>query len=144
MSCSADRQILAKITPDGVFLEQLETDPAKYLPETTDDHLDAEAVAVDLNRPMAEIRAQLSRYPVKTRLALSGTMVVARDIAHAQLKERLDRGEGLPAYLQATIRSITRAPPRRRPATPPAASARPPRDGWTATWRSSRPPAGRS
>jgi len=100
VSCSADRQVLAKITPDGVFLEQLETDPAKYLPETTDEHLDAEAVAVDLDRPMAEICAQLSRYPVKTRLALSGTMVVARDIAHAQLKERLDRGEGLPAYLR--------------------------------------------
>ncbi len=100
VSCSADRQVLAKITPEGVFLEQLEADPAKYLPETTDDHLGGEAVAVDLNRPMAEIRAQLSRYPVKTRLALSGTMVVARDIAHAKLKERLDRGEALPAYLK--------------------------------------------
>jgi len=100
VSCSADRQILAKVTPDGVFLEQLETDPAKYLPETTDEHLGDEAVAVDLNRPMAEIRAQLSSYPVKTRLMLTGTMVVARDIAHARLKERLDRGEGLPAYLK--------------------------------------------
>jgi fumarate hydratase, class I len=100
VSCSADRQIMAKITPDGVFLEQLETDPAKYLPETTDDHLPDESVAVDLNRPMAEIRAQLSRYPVKTRLALSGTMVVARDIAHAKLKERLDNGLGLPDYLK--------------------------------------------
>jgi fumarate hydratase class I len=100
VSCSADRQIKAKITPDGVFLEQLETDPAKYLPETTDDHLPDESVAVNLNRPMAEIRAQLSRYPVKTRLALSGTMVVARDIAHAKLKERLDSGQGLPDYLK--------------------------------------------
>jgi fumarate hydratase, class I len=100
VSCSADRQIMAKITPDGVFLEALETDPAKYLPETTDDHLPDESVAVDLNRPMAEIRAQLSRYPVKTRLALSGTMVVARDIAHAKLKERLDNGLGLPEYLK--------------------------------------------
>jgi len=100
VSCSADRQILAKLTPDGVFLEQLETDPAKYLPETTDDHLGGDAVAVDLNRPMAEIRRQLSQYPVKTRVMLTGTMVVARDIAHAKLKERLDRGEGLPAYLQ--------------------------------------------
>ena len=100
VSCSADRQIMAKITPDGVFLEQLETDPAKYLPETTDTHLPDESVAIDLNRPMAEIRAQLSRYPVKTRLALTGTMVVARDIAHAKLKERLDSGQGLPDYLK--------------------------------------------
>jgi fumarate hydratase class I len=100
VSCSADRQIMAKITPDGVFLEQLETDPAKYLPETTDDHLPDESVAVNLNRPMAEIQAQLSGYPVKTRLALTGTMVVARDIAHAKLKERLDSGQGLPAYLK--------------------------------------------
>jgi fumarate hydratase class I len=100
VSCSADRQIMAKITPDGMFLEQLETDPAKYLPETTDTHLPDESVAVDLNRPMAEIRAQLSRYPVRTRLALNGTMVVARDIAHAKLKERLDSGQGLPDYLK--------------------------------------------
>jgi fumarate hydratase class I len=100
VSCSADRQILAKITPEGVFLEQLETDPAKYLPETTDAHLPDESVAVDLNRPMAEIRAQLSRHPVKTRLALTGTMVVARDIAHAKLKERLDNGLGLPDYIR--------------------------------------------
>jgi fumarate hydratase, class I len=100
VSCSADRQIMAKITPDGVFLEQLETDPAKYLPETTDEHLPDESVAVDLNRPMAEIRAQLSQYPVKTRLALTGTMVVARDIAHAKLKERLDSGLGLPDYIK--------------------------------------------
>ncbi len=100
VSCSADRQVKAKITPDGVFLEQLETDPHKYLPEATDDILGGDVVAVDLNRPMSEIRAQLSKYPVKTRLALSGTMVVARDIAHAKLKERLDRGEGLPNYLK--------------------------------------------
>ena len=100
VSCSADRQIMAKITPEGVFLEQLETDPAKYLPETMDDHLGDESVAIDLNRPMAEIRAQLSAYPVKTRLSLNGTMVVARDIAHAKLKERLDSGAGLPSYLK--------------------------------------------
>jgi fumarate hydratase class I len=100
VSCSADRQIMAKITPEGVFLEQLETDPAKYLPETTDDHLGDDSVHVDLNRPMAEICAQLSAYPVKTRLSLNGTLVVARDIAHAKLKERLDRGEGLPDYLK--------------------------------------------
>jgi len=100
VSCSADRQVKAKITADGVFLEQLETDPHKYLPEATDDILGGEVIQVDLNRPMAEIRAQLTKYPVKTRLALSGTMVVARDIAHAKLKERLDRGEGLPDYLK--------------------------------------------
>ena len=100
VSCSADRQALGKITADGVFLEELERDPAKYLPETTDEHLSDDVVRIDLNRPMAEIRAELSRYPVRTRLALTGPMVVARDIAHAKLKERLDRGEGLPQYLQ--------------------------------------------
>jgi fumarate hydratase class I len=100
VSCSADRQVLAKITPEGVFLEQLETDPAQYLPETTDDILGGDVVSVNLNRPMAEIRRQLSAYPVKTRLSLTGTVVVARDIAHARLKERLDRGEGLPDYLK--------------------------------------------
>ncbi len=100
VSCSADRQIMAKITPEGVFLEQLETDPAKYLPETTDTHLGDDSVAIDLNRPMADIRAELTRYPVKTRLSLTGTMVVARDIAHAKLKERLDNGLPLPDYLK--------------------------------------------
>ncbi len=100
VSCSADRQIKAKITPQGVFLEQLETDPAKYLPELTDDHLGDDSVAIDLNKPMAEITAELSRYPVKTRLSLSGTMVVARDIAHAKLQERLDNGLPLPDYLK--------------------------------------------
>ncbi|TQF79856.1 fumarate hydratase [Elioraea sp. Yellowstone] len=100
VSCSADRQILAKVTPEGVFLEQLETDPAKYLPETTDDQLGGEAVAIDLTRPMDEIRATLSRYPVRTRVMLTGPMVVARDIAHAKIKERLDRGEPMPEYLR--------------------------------------------
>ncbi|WP_329583135.1 fumarate hydratase [Kitasatospora sp. NBC_01250] len=100
VSCSADRQALGKITAEGVFLEQLETDPAKYLPETTDDHLDDSVVRVDLNRPMAEIRAELSKHPVKTRLSLTGTLVVARDIAHAKIKERLDAGEGMPQYLK--------------------------------------------
>ena len=100
VSCSADRQIKAKITPDGVFLEALETDPAKYLPETTDAHLGGEAVAIDLNQPMDAIRRTLSAHPVKTRVMLTGTMVVARDIAHAKLKERLDRGEGLPDYIK--------------------------------------------
>jgi fumarate hydratase class I len=101
VSCSADRQIKAKITKDGVFLEQLETDPAKYLPEVTDEHLGGDVVAIDLNKPMAEILAELSKYPIKTRVALSGTIVVARDIAHAKLKERLDAGLGLPDYLKA-------------------------------------------
>ncbi len=100
VSCSADRQILAKVTPDGVFLEQLEHDPAKYLPEHTDDILGGEVVNVDLNQPMDAIRKLLSQYPVKTRLSLTGTVVVARDIAHAKLKERLDAGAGLPDYLK--------------------------------------------
>ena len=96
VSCSADRQILGKITQDGVFLEQLETDAAKYLPEPVMDEEQTEVIAVDLDRPMKEVRAELSRYPVTTRLALSGTIIVARDIAHAKLKERIDRGEGFP------------------------------------------------
>jgi fumarate hydratase class I len=101
VSCSADRQALAKITAEGVWLEQLETDPARFLPEVTDDHLeDGEVVRIDLNRPMSEIRGQLSQYPVKTRLSLSGPLVVARDIAHAKIKERLDAGEPMPAYLR--------------------------------------------
>jgi fumarate hydratase class I len=100
VSCSADRQALAKITPAGVFLEQLEKDPARYLPDTTDEHLDDNVVRVDLNRPMDEIRAELTKYPVKTRLALTGTLVVARDIAHAKIKDRLDAGDGMPDYLR--------------------------------------------
>jgi fumarate hydratase class I len=102
VSCSADRQALAKITPEGVFLEQLERDPARFLPDTTDEHLsdDAEVVRVDLNRPMSEIRAELSKLPVKTRLSLNGPLVVARDIAHAKIKERLDAGEAMPSYLK--------------------------------------------
>ena len=100
VSCSADRQALAKITRDGVFLEQLEENPAKYLPDVTDDDLDSESVRIDLDQPMPEILAELTKYPVATRLSLSGTMVVARDIAHAKLKERLDRGEDLPAYIK--------------------------------------------
>ncbi|MGA5700775.1 fumarate hydratase [Peterkaempfera bronchialis] len=100
VSCSADRQALGKVTAEGVFLEQLETDPAKYLPDTTDEHLDDAVVRIDLNRPMTEVRAELSKYPVKTRLSLTGTLVVARDIAHAKIKERLDAGEGMPQYLR--------------------------------------------
>jgi fumarate hydratase class I len=100
VSCSADRQALGKITKDGVFLEQLETDPAHYLPEITEAMLGGDVVNIDLNRPMSEVRADLSKLPVKTRVSLSGTMVVARDIAHAKLKERLDAGLGLPEYLK--------------------------------------------
>jgi fumarate hydratase class I len=100
VSCSADRQIKARITAEGVFLEELEHDPARFLPEATDENLGGEVVKLDLNRPMPEIRAELSRHPVKTRLSLTGTMVVARDIAHAKLQERLDRGEGLPDYIK--------------------------------------------
>ena len=100
VSCSADRQALGKITADGVFLEQLETDPSKHMPEITDQALGGEMVEIDLNRPMANILADLTRYPVKTRLSLSGPIIVARDIAHAKLKERLDAGEGLPDYFK--------------------------------------------
>jgi fumarate hydratase class I len=100
VSCSADRQILAKITREGVFLEQLETDPARFLPDVHPEELGSDVVRIDLRRSMAEIRAELSRHPVATRLSLSGPMVVARDIAHAKLKERLDRGEGLPQYFK--------------------------------------------
>jgi len=100
VSCSADRQALGKITREGVFLEQLETHPARFLPEPKEGELSGDVVKVDLNQPMAEIRKILSRYPIKTRLSLHGTIVVARDIAHAKLKERLDRGEGLPAYFK--------------------------------------------
>jgi fumarate hydratase class I len=101
VSCSADRQALAKITAEGVFLEQLETDPARFLPDVTDDHLEDDGVVrIDLNRPMAEIRAELAKYPVKTRLSLSGPLVVARDIAHARIKEMLDDGEPMPQYMK--------------------------------------------
>jgi fumarate hydratase class I len=100
VSCSADRQIKAKITPEGVFLEQLEHDPARFLPEATDEILGGEVVKIDLTRPMSEIRATLAKYPVKTRVSLTGPMVVARDIAHAKLQERLDAGHGLPDYMK--------------------------------------------
>ncbi|GAA4357457.1 fumarate hydratase [Angustibacter luteus] len=115
VSCSADRQALGKITAEGVFLEALETDPARFLPETTDEHLTTselaqraraesttgeDVVRIDLNRPMDEVRAELSRYPVTTRLSLSGSLVVARDIAHAKIKELLDAGEPMPQYLR--------------------------------------------
>jgi len=101
VSCSADRQALGKITRDGVFLEELERDPARFLPDTTEAELaGGEVVHIDLNRPMTEIRAELSKHPVRTRVMLTGPMVVARDIAHAKIKERLDAGEPMPDYLR--------------------------------------------
>ncbi len=102
VSCSADRQALGKITPDGVFLEQLETDPAHYMPDAgvADDIAGGEVVAIDLEQPMSEILAELTKHPVKTRLSLTGPLVVARDIAHAKIKELLDAGEEMPQYLR--------------------------------------------
>jgi fumarate hydratase class I len=103
VSCSADRQARAKITRDGIFLEELERDPAHYLPDTTDAHLietDGNVVNIDLNQDMAKIRAELSKYPVKTRLSLTGTLVVARDLAHAKIKEAIDAGAPIPDYLR--------------------------------------------
>ena len=100
VSCSADRQALGKITKDGVYIEELENNPAKYMPDIDEENLTSHVVQVDLNRPMAEILATLSRHPVKTRLSLTGTIVVARDIAHAKIRERLERGEGMPDYMK--------------------------------------------
>ncbi len=100
VSCSADRQAKGKITRDGIYLEQLETHPARFLPEVDEAALGGDVVKIDLNRPMAEIRADLSRYPIKTRLSLTGTIVVARDLAHAKIRERLERGEGMPEYFK--------------------------------------------
>jgi fumarate hydratase class I len=100
VSCSADRQAKAKITKDGIFLEELERDPAHFLPETTDSHLDDNVVTIDLNQPMDAVRAELSKHPVKTRVSLTGTIVVARDLAHARIKEGLDAGKGLPQYMK--------------------------------------------
>ena len=100
VSCSADRQAKAKITKDGIFLEQLETEPAHFLPETTDEHLNDNVISINLNQPMDAIRAELSKHPVKTRVSLTGTIVVARDIAHAKVKEMLDAGKPLPDYFK--------------------------------------------
>jgi fumarate hydratase class I len=100
VSCSADRQALAKITREGVFLEELEHNPAKYLPEIDAEKLGGEVVKVDLTRPMREILGELTRHPIKTRLSLSGPMIVARDLAHAKLRERLESGQGLPDYFK--------------------------------------------
>ena len=100
VSCSADRQAKAKITKEGVFIEEMERDPARFLPDTHDDHLSDGVVNIDLNQPMEKIRAELSKHPVKTRLSLSGTLVVARDLAHAKIKEAMDAGAPMPSYLK--------------------------------------------
>jgi fumarate hydratase class I len=100
VSCSADRQAKAKITKEGAFLEVLERDPAHFLPETTDEHLDDNVVKIDLNQPMAEVLKTLSKYPIKTRLSLNGTLIVARDLAHAKIKELIDSGKELPQYFK--------------------------------------------
>ena len=100
VSCSADRQVKAKINKDGIFIEKLETEPAHFLPATTADDLAADEIRIDLNQPMKAILAQLSKYPAKTRVSLSGTLVVARDLAHAKIKELLDSGKEMPKYLK--------------------------------------------
>ena len=120
VSCAADRQILGKISRDGIFLEQLETNPARYLPDVTEEELGGKAVGIDLNRPMRQILAELRQHPVATRLVLNGPMVVARDIAHARLKERLDRGDGLPQYIKDHV--IYYAGPAKRPKGYPSGS----------------------
>ncbi len=100
VSCSADRQVLGKITKDGVYIEQLEHDPAKYMPDLGEAAASDEVVKIDLNRPMAEVLAELTKYPIKTRLSLTGPLIVARDLAHAKIRERLERGEGMPEYFK--------------------------------------------
>jgi fumarate hydratase class I len=100
VSCSADRQAMGKITAEGIFLEQLENDPSKYLPEVTDEHLDDNVVKIDLNQPMKDILSELGKHPVKTRLSLTGTIIVARDLAHSKIRERLENGEDMPQYFK--------------------------------------------
>ncbi|MDP6272330.1 MAG: FumA C-terminus/TtdB family hydratase beta subunit, partial [Alphaproteobacteria bacterium] len=120
VSCSADRQILGRIDAGGVFLEQLEVNPAQYLPEVDESSLEKDVVTIDLAAPMADILATLGRHPIKTRLALSGPLIVARDIAHARLKERLDAGDGLPDYVKDHI--IYYAGPAKQPEGLPSGS----------------------
>ncbi len=120
VSCSADRQILGRIDAGGVFLEQLEANPAQYLPEVEDAGFEGEVVAIDLAAPMADILKTLTRHPIKTRLSLSGPLIVARDIAHARLKERLDAGQGLPDYVKDHI--IYYAGPAKQPEGLPSGS----------------------
>ena len=137
VSCSAHRQILGKITRDGVFLEQLETNPAQYLPDIRDDQLSGTVVSIDLNRPMAEILAELRKHPVATRLSLTGPMIVARDIAHAKLKERLDTGDDLPQYFKDHV--VYYAGPAKQPKVCLQDRSAPPRrDVWIPTSTCSR------
>ena len=132
VSCSADRNIKAKINRDGIWIEKLESNPGKYIPEHLRQAGEGEAVKVNLNQPMSEILAQLSQYPVSTRLSLSGTIIVARDIAHAKLKELIDNGEALPQYVKD--HPIYYAGPAKTPTvTPPALWGRPPQAAWTLT-----------
>src|SRR5690606_31595092 len=98
VSCSADRQALGKITRDGVYIEALETDPSKYMPEIDEEKLTSHVVRINLNQPMNQILSELTKHPVKTRLSLSGSIIVARDLAHAKIRERLERGEPMPDY----------------------------------------------
>ena len=100
VSCSADRQALGKITTDGIFLEKLETDPSKYMPDIDESEFSGEVVTIDLNQPMSGILADLSKHPVKTRLSLNGTIIVARDLAHSKIRERLENGEPMPDYFK--------------------------------------------
>ncbi len=145
VSCSADRQALGKITATASSSNNSRPTRRASCPRSTTEHLDGtDVVRIDLNRPMAEIRAELSKYPVKTRVMLTGPMVVARDIAHAKIKERLDAGEPMPQYLQGPLRCTTRARPRRPRATRRDRSARRPPGAWTATSNSSRPRRQRS
>ena len=147
VSCSADRQALGKITAEGVFLEVLERDPARFLPDTTHQQLveggSEDVVRIDLSRPMSQILAELAKYPVKTRLTLSGTLVVARDIAHAKIKERLDAGEEMPQYLKRPSGLLRRSGQDTRGDASPGRSARRRPAGWTRTSTSSRRPAAR-
>jgi fumarate hydratase class I len=142
VSCAADRQALGKITRDGVYLEELEQNPAKYLPDIDPATLGGEVVQIDLRRPMKDILAQLSMHPIKTRLSLTGPMIVARDLAHSKLRERLEQGWGLPDYSR-TIPSIMPALRRRRRAMPRAHSVRPRPGAWIPSCTISRPPAAR-
>lgn len=120
VSCSADRQVLGKINSEGIFLEELESNPGRFLPEVTEGSLDTKVVEINLNRPMKEVLGELSQHPIKTRLSLTGTLVVARDIAHAKLQERINNGEGLPEYVKDHI--IYYAGPAKTPKGMPSGS----------------------
>ena len=138
VSCSADRNIKAKITKDGLWVEKLEDNPGRLIPAELREQGEGNAVRIDLNRPMKEVLAELKKYPVSTRLSLTGTIVVGRDIAHAKLNERLDKGEGLPQYLKDHPIYYA-GPPKRPKARLPARSVRPPLAAWTPMWIVFRP-----